>query len=183
MATASRANCFTETNQKIRVPLTAGVNEDGGALVPTAAAGKFGIVSGAFGAGGYKLQGEQASGNTKTSTVKYRVPLPQNYVAGEAFSIKVKQRVTVIANTTANIDVEARKSDDQGGVGADQVTTSAQTNNAITWVEHTFSVTGTSFVPGDEVDVLIRCQANDSGGANNSASEIGSVTLAISTKM
>lgn len=183
MPLLQRSQAVTETSQIYGIPLLDAKNDDGSAVAAAAAAGKFGIVSGGFGTGGTKLQGEAASGNTKTSTAKYTVRLPQNYVAGSNFTIRVAQRVSVICNTTGNIDANCYKSDLHGGVGADQVTTSIQTNNTTSWVNHSFSVTGTSFVAGDELDLYLQCQANDTGGANSSKSEIGSVYLEYSSMM
>jgi len=183
MPLLQRSEAVTETSQIIGIPLLDACNDDGSPLALAASAGKFGIVAGGFGTGGVKLQGEAASGNSKTSTAHYTVRLPQNYVAGSNFNIRVKQRVSVVLNTTANIDVNCFKSDGQGGVGADQVTTTIITNNTVTWVNHTFAVTGTGFVAGDELDIYIQCQANDTGGANSGKSEIGSVYLELSTKM
>ncbi len=178
-----RSNAFTETSQKYRLQFGLARNPDGSAVVVAAAAGLFGIVSGGFGVGGTKFQGEAASGNTKTSRLKYTFTLPQNYVAASSITLKVAQRVTVIANTTANIDAEAYKSNDNGGVGSDQVTTTAQTNNTTGWVTHSFTITGTSFSPGDEVDLYLSAVVDDSGGANSSKSEVGGVYLELSTKM
>lgn len=183
MPLLQRSQAVTETSQIIGIPLLDAKNDDGSAVAAAAAAGKFGIVSGGFGTGGTKLQGEAANNNTKTSTVKYTVRLPQNYVAGTNFNIRIAQRVSVICNTTANIDANCYKSDLHGGVGADQCTTTIITNNTTSWVNHTFAVTGTSFSPGDELDIYIQCQANDTGGANNGKSEVGSVYLECSTQM
>lgn len=183
MPLLQRSEAVTETSQKNRIELLSGRNADGSVLAAAAASGTFGIVSGGWGTGGTKLQGEAANNNTKTSTVKYVTKLPQNYVAGSNFTIRVYQRVSVIANTTGNIDANCYKSDGNGGVGSDQVTTSIITNNTTSWVNHSFSVTGTSFSPGDELDIYIQCQANDTSGANNSKSEIGGVYLEISTQM
>lgn len=183
MSEMKRANAFDETAQVIKPPAGLYRNEDGSVLAAAAASGKFGLVSNAWGVGGHKLQGEAASGNSKTSTVKLLVPLPQNYVAASTITLKVTHRVSVIANTTANVDAEVRKTDGNGGVGSDQVTTSAQTNNTTGWVTSSFTVTGTSFSPGDEVEVFVRSVVDDSGGANSSKSEIGAIWFETTTRM
>jgi hypothetical protein len=70
-------------------------------------------------------------------------------------------------------------------VWADVVTWSdpTPTNNTTSWVVHSFAVTGTSFSPGDEIDLYIQAQANDSGGSTNGVSEVGGVYLLCSTQM
>lgn len=186
MAQLKRSEAFTETSQKLRVPLLHFRTNAGAAMAATtpAAAGEFAVVSGTYGVGGTKLQGEAASGNTKTSYAKATVALPINYVAGSDFTIVIKHRVSVVLNTTANLVPQCYLSNGQGGVtGSNQVTTGAVTNNTASWVESTFSVTGTGFSPGDELDVYIRHIADDSGGANSGKGEVGSVYLGLSTKM
>ncbi len=183
MGFLQRSEALVETSQKVRVPLLRFGNDDGSVLAAAASSGKFGITSGGIASGGTKLIGEVSNGNSKTSTAKVTFVLPQNYVAASNFTINISQRVSAIRNTTASIDAACYKSNDQGGVGSDQVTTSAQTNNTTSWVVHSFAVTGTSFSPGDEIDLYIQAQANDSGGSTNGVSEVGGVYLLCSTQM
>lgn len=186
MAGLQRSNAVTETSQELMglVPLLACRNEDGSVIAAAASAGKFGIVAGGWGTGGLKLQGEAASGNSKTSGLIFTGKLPQNYVAGTNLSVKIKHRVSTPANTTANIDAGFYESNGNGGVtGSDLVTTSATTYNSATWTETTFSVTGTGLNPGDQFELHVRMVVDDSAGATGARSELGEITIESSTKM
>lgn len=185
MAQLLRANAFQEDSQEIRVPLGDLRNADG-TLFPatTPGSGQYALISGGWGTGGTKLNGEAASGNTKTSTAKLTFAVPQNYVAGTNMTLKITARVSAVANTTANIDAACFKSNEQGGVsGSDLVTTTVITHNSVTWTEHSFTITSSAISPGDELDIYIRHSVDDSGGATGAKAEIGGVLVSMSTKM
>lgn len=184
MALLQRSNAAQEDNQEIRVPFGDLRNSDGSIITGTASAGVYGIVSGGWGVGGTKLQGEAASNNSKTSTTKFTFRVPQNYVAGTNLTIKPTERVSTPANTTASVDVQAYKSNENGGVsGSNLITTSAITHNSATWIEQSFTLTSALLSPGDELDIYIRQVVNDAGGATGAKSELGGVIVAMSTKM
>lgn len=185
MALLQRSSAATETSQKIRIPLTAFKNADGSAIpATTPGAGQYAAISGGFGVGGHKLQGEAASGNTKTPTCKATFAMPQNYVAGTSFTLEVTERVSAVANTTADIDANLFKSNENGGVtGSDLCVTSAITHNSTSWVTQVFTITTTGLSPGDEIDIYLRHTVNDSGGATGAKGEIGGVAIKISTMM
>ena len=185
MASFTRTNAETETAQSIGLPLTGWKNADGSTMpATTPAAGQFAHISGGWGVGGHKLQSEAASGNTKTPTTKQTFVMPQNYVAGTSFELKITHRTSAVANTTASIDASVFKSDGNGGVtGSDLVTTGAITYNNTAWTTSTYAVTTTGLSPGDEIDVYVRGTVDDSGGATGAKAEIGKTYLSLSTKM
>lgn len=179
-----RSGAWPETAQKIRPGFAFYRNNDGSALAAAAASGTFGVTSGGYGTGGTKLEGEAASGNTKTSTLKIPFTLPQNYVAASSLTLKVVHRTSAVANTTANIDAEAYRSDQHGGAtGTDQIAAAPTTVNTVTWTTSSFTITGTSFSPGDEIDIYIRTSVDDSGGATGAKAQIGDVWLETTTRM
>lgn len=189
MAQAKRENIFTESIER-RIALTDVRNSDGTVLTASAAAGIFGISAGGWGSGTLKLVGEAASGNTKTSTGMVALPVPENAQAtvfttgSKAWTIEIDARVSVVAATSATVDIEVYRSDGNGGVsGSDLCTTSAQDINSATWATKTFTLTATNIEPGDELIVLIRTAVNDSTGANSSVGQIGRIAAVFNAKM
>lgn len=189
MAQATRENMFTES-QILRVPLTQARNADGTTIAGSAGSGVFGISSGGWGSGTLALVGEAASGNTKTSTTLVALSVPENaqetaYDTGsKSWTISIDARVSVIAATSATLDIEAYRSDHNNGVsGSDLVTTAAQDINSATWATKTFTLTATNIEPGDTLIVLIRTVVNDSTGANSSVAQIGGIKATYNGKM
>jgi len=187
MPALTRAVAVPETSQSLCVPVTVPRHDDGTVISGAAAAGKFGLTLGGFGAGGAMLEGEAASGNTKTSTLHFRWAVPQNFdtaAATRALALAINCRVSVVANTAATIDAEVYKSNGQGGqTGGDLVTTAATNINSATWAEVSFTVNPGSLTPGDELDVFVRAVVNDSGAANSAKAQIGGLRMVATTRM
>lgn len=183
MPYVTRAQCTAETSQVMGVSLAALMNDDGTPLAATAAAGKFGRVVGGWGTGGVVLEGEAASGNSKTSTAHFMWFVPQNYEAGTNISFKVKARTSVVLATSSGLDLQAYKSDENGGVGSDLCATASQDINSATWAEYTFTVTGTTINPGDKIEFYLQCVANDATGSNSGKSQIGNIDIVSTTRM
>lgn len=189
MAAYERENTLTES-LVLRVPLTDVRNSDGTVLTASAAAGIFGISAGGWGSGTLKLVGEAASGNTKTSTGMVALPVPWNAEAtahtgsSKSWTIGIDARVSIVAATSATLDIEVYRSDGNGGIsGSDLCTTAAQDINSATWATKTFTLTATNIEPGDELIVLIRTAVNDSTGANSSVGQVGKIIATYNARM
>jgi len=184
MPFATRSECSLELAQVLdSSPLQNIRGSAGLPLAAAASAGQFGFVVGGWGTGGSVLEGEAASGNTKTSNASLIFFLPQNYEAATDITLKIKARTSVVLATASTLDVQAYKSDENGGVGSDLCTTAAQSINSATWAEISFTITGTTLNPGDMLEVYIQCVADDSTGANAGKSQIGNINFVSSTRM
>lgn len=179
-----RPHAFDETAQKIGISLGRDArNEDGTVLTASAAAGKFGITSGNWTTGGLKLVGEAASNNSKTSTVKYRVALPQNYVAGSEITLHVNANVTATPTVSGVIDASAFESNTTGGVVGTDIQGTAVQSLTTSMTDFKFVIDGSGLNPGDELEVYVQTVVNDTGGATGAIAQIGNIWLETTTRM
>ena len=136
------------------------------ALLPTAGAtDDLGIVEGTFGTATPSLRTEdlKAAGATN-NRARVLVHLPWEYVAAQSVTLRFKAgMITTVADTTATLDCEAYKlqDDPDDAIGSDLVSTSATTINSTTFANIDFTVTATSLSPGDILDVRITTAVND----------------------
>lgn len=186
MALNTRANAAAETNQTLRIPLTQARNADGTAISAAASAGKFGMASGGVGVGGFRLEGEAANNNTKTSTLLLCYAVPQNFNTSgtKALEVLISHKLSAVAATTATVDVEAYKSDKAGGVsGSDLCTTAAQAHNSGSLSDLAFTIDPSTLSPGDELIILVTSVVNDAGGAGSPKAYIGGLAARATTRM
>lgn len=136
------------------------------ALLPTAGAtDDLGIIEGTFGTATPSLRTEdlKAAGATN-NRARVLVHLPWEYVAAQSVTLRFKAgMITTVADTTATLDCEAYKlqDDPDDAIGSDLVSTSATTINSTTFANIDFTVTATSLSPGDILDVRITTAVND----------------------
>jgi hypothetical protein len=106
------------------------------------------------------------------------VQLPPEYDDGETVQIRVHGGMkTTVSDTTATVDVECYESDKERGISADLCTTSAQTINSLTFGDDDFTITATSLVSGDVLDIRITVAITDGATGTAVLGEIGSVEL------
>ena len=108
-------------------------------------------------------------------------PLPKEYVAGAALAVQIRAKVTVAATVSATIVAAAYRADGAGGDSANLVTTAAQ-NLTTAFANYAFAITGTTFNPGDVLDVLITGVCNDTGGSTGAVIEISAVAMLLSVE-
>lgn len=145
----------------------------------------IGIVSGTFGSATPSMQTRDVKAAGAAPHYARRMfQLPHNYVAGETVTIRLHAgMVTTVADTTATVDVECYKSDNEGGVsGSDLCTTSATTCNSLTDADKDFTITPTSLSPGDWLDIRIAIHINDAATVTAVKGIIGRVQLLCDTK-
>jgi hypothetical protein len=158
-------------------------NDDGSTLAAAAAAGKFGIVSAGMGTGTATLNGEAASGNSKTSTAMFLFTLPVEYVAAGAVTLSLDSRESVGAATVATtFSCEAYESDGRGAVGINIAGAPSITDITASWQTTTSAITATGLVAGDILTVFIRLVCNDTGGAVGTIAQVGKVRLLLTVK-
>ena len=141
-------------------------------LLPgTPATDDLGLVGGTFGTATPSIRTEdlKAAGATN-KRARFLVQLPWEYQAGESVTIRFKVgMITKVAGTSATIDIEAYKlqDDPDDAIGSDLVSTSATSMNSLTFANIDFVITPTSLSPGDILDVRVTIAIND--GASGTA--------------
>ncbi len=132
------------------------------------------VVRGTFGTNAPSLQTEDLRDVGATNRYyRFLVPLPSNYVGGETVVLRFAAgMLTNAADTTATLDVECYKNDEDNTVSADLCTTAAQSMNSTVFADLDFVITATSLSPGDMLDVRIVTAIND---ASTGAEVIGCV--------
>ena len=90
--------------------------------------------------------------------------------------------LTTISDTSAAIDFECYRSNDEAGIGSDLVTTSATSINSLTLANKDFVVTATSLLPGDTLDIRMKIAIVDSATATAVIGLVGGVELLLGVK-
>jgi hypothetical protein len=113
------------------------------------------VVNGTLGTNAPSLQTEDLRDvGATTRYARFLVPLPSEYVAGETVQLRFPAgMITNAADTTATLDVECYKSDEDNTVSADLCETAAQSMNSTTFADLDFTITATNLSPGDMLDV------------------------------
>lgn len=182
-AAIARSKLAEDTVQTYGIPLQTLKNDDGTSLAAAAAAGKFGISSGGLGTGTLTLDGEAASGASKTSTAMFEFVLPPEYVSGGDVNLVVTAFESVGAATVATtFSCEAYESTKEGAVGSNLAGAPDVTDITPSWQTSTTAITATGLVAGDRLTVFIRLVSDDAGGAIGTIHQIGAVYLTVDIK-
>jgi len=171
-------------------PETWRVHDNMDALLPDPAVGgtgndDLGIISGTYGSGvPYISTGDNNADGALTKYARRMVQLPHNYVAGETVTIRLRAGMkTTVADTSATVDVQAFKSNNEGAVdGSDLCATAATTCNSLTPADKDFTITPTTLSRGDWLDVRIAIATNDGATAGAVIGFIGRAQLLCDTK-
>lgn len=135
---------------------------DGGAAVDD-----LGIVDAGFTVGEVAVRGVTGAGLTDTSYARVRVPLPADYVAGENVTVTFYVTENDGAATSSTIDLEATCANDRT---ADICATGAQSIAGAASTAYAFTITGTTIVASDILDLRMAIANNDGGGGGNGTS-------------
>lgn len=119
--------------------------------------------------------GNAASGNNKQDFAQIDAILPAWYRAGATITVRVRAMVSVAAQVTNTVDVEAKICAD-GTTGSDICTTSAQALTT-SYADYDFVVTPTGRVPGECLNIRFATLINDTGGAHGSVGMISSISV------
>jgi len=153
-------------------------NIDGSAMDATGGAGKFAVTTGGFGGGEMAIDGEAASGNTKTDQMCFQFQLPPNYVASGDVKIAINAKETIGAATVSTtISAEVYEDDGQTGMSADLAASWDDDDITTSWATHTLTLTDAGLVAGDVINVLIQIVTDDTGGAVGTVAEIGRIDV------
>lgn len=149
-------------------------------LLPSAGASDdLGLIGGTFGTNTPCIEtGDVKAAGAVTRYARVLVRLPAEYDDGETVTVRLKAgMVTTVADVTATIDVQAYQSDGFAGVSADLCATAAITINSLTQADKDFTITPTSLVAGDWLDIRITIATNDAATATVVKGRLGVATL------
>lgn len=150
-------------------------NADGTTIAASAGAGVFGI---SITAGtSEKLLSEAANSNTKTDYAGTELVLPASYVAGSNITVTVNCNYALGSGTvgTHTLAADAYTISSAGVESSTLVATTAQTVPATAGTV-TFTITGTTLVPGSRIWLRFTNVIQDTGASNITA-QINSVSL------
>ncbi len=141
----------------------------------------LGLVDNTFGTGAPTLETTDLKTAGLTSPkARFLFAVPKEYVAAGNFTVTINAGMkTTVADTTATVDCECVR---QAAPTVDICATAAQSINSLTAADKTFTLTGTSIVPGDILDVRLTVAVTDASGGTAVIGKINSVTLTASIK-
>lgn len=151
----TRYLALTNGKSDLGVPMTAAAGTPSGTVGVTRTAGTS-----------LTLDGEATSGNAKTDKVIFEFDLPDTYVAGANIPLIVNQNYSGSGTVTAaSCTITATAYTETNGVEA-ALTVSAAQQMTSTAGNLTFTITGTSLVPGQHVVVELTMLVTSASGAN-----------------
>ena len=148
-------------------------------LPGTAAADDLGLDNATFGTGSPHLTaGDLKAAGATSRYARAHVVIPVEYDDGQTCNLRVHAIMqTTVADTTCTVDVECYRSDEEAGISADLCTTAATTMNSLTGADIDFTLTPTTFVSGDTLDLRIHIACNDAATGTVVEPVIGAVQL------
>lgn len=133
-------------------------------LPGTAATDDLALIGGTFGSAAPMIQGVDFGGTSTTAYARFLAQLPAEYVSAGDLKLRVRGgMLTTVSDTTATVDVEAYKADDDGAVGSDICATAAQSINSLTIADKDFVITATGLAAGDVLDIRVKVTGSDTG--------------------
>lgn len=181
-----RADLTQEDNARYGIPFESWRVWDAyGTLIPaTSSSDDLGLVGGTFGTGSPSIQtADVKAAGTSTRRARVTFTLPPEYVAGQSVTIRSHAGLlTTLSDGTATIDFEAYKSNDEAGISADLVTTSATSIKSLTLANQDFVVTPTALSPGDTLDIRMTVVIIDAATATAVIGIVGKVELLLDVK-
>ena len=182
----NRNQMASNSDQLLPIPFTAWRVHDAlnTNLPGTPATDDLGLVGGTFGSASPSLQTEDLKAVGATNNrARCQIQLPENYVAGQDIKFRGHAgMLTTVADTTATLDCEVYKSDNEAGVGSDLVSDSATDINSLTLADIDFTIDGSGLAPGDILDIRITTAINDGATGTAVKGIIGASYLVIPTR-
>lgn len=185
-AAIARTKLAQDTVQPYTLPLTQFRTWDALAtnLPGTAAADDLGLDNATFGTGSPHLTaGDLKAAGATSRYARAHVVLPMEYDDGETCNLRVHAgMLTTVADTTCTVDVECYRSNEETGISADLCTTVATDMNSLTFSDIDFTLTPTTFVSGDTLDIRITIACNDAATGTAVEPVVGAVQLLCDVK-
>jgi hypothetical protein len=152
-------------------------------LPGTPATDDLGLEGGTFGTDGPVLSTGDAKAATVTRRARAQVRLPAEYDDGETVRLRVAAGMkTTIADTSATVDLEAHKLDEEGAVGADICATAAQDVNSLTNATFDFTITPAGLSAGDILDLRLTLAVVDAATGTAVIAQVTAVKLLCDVK-
>lgn len=156
-------------------------------LPQAAAADDLALIEGTWGTDALTLQSSDAKATTVTQYARYQFALPAEYVAGQTVTVRVVAGMnTTVSDGTATVDLTCYLGTSETGVGSDLCATAAQSINAAlisaTPTVADFTITATSLVPGDLLDMRFAIAITDSATGTAVIGEISKIQVLLDIK-
>lgn len=182
----SRSSLDQESLSPFTIPLTAFRVWDAIAtnLPATAATDDLGLVGNTFATGSPTIEtGDLKAAGATTRYARVQLPIPMEFDAASDVVLRIHAGMkTTVSDTTATVDVQAYKSDEEAGIGADLCSTAATTINSLTLGDKDFVIDGSGLSAGDLLDIRIAIAVNDAASGTAVIGQIGAVKLLVDTK-
>lgn len=150
------------------------------AVAATGANDDLAVVYNTFGTAGPSVETGDVKGANSSRKVGFQFALPPEYVAGETITLRINAGMkTTVAGTTCTLDVEATRA---AAPTVDICATSATSINSLTAANKDFTLTPTSCVPGDLLDVVLTIAYNDAVNSTAVIGKIYSITMLLDIK-
>ena len=132
-------------------------------LPGTAAADDLALIGGTFGSAPPLIQaGDLKNAGATSRYARFSLIVPECYDDAETFSLVISAGMkTTIASTSCTVDVECYRHDKVSGISADLCATAAQSINSLVFADKTFTITPTTLVKGDVLDIRITIACSD----------------------
>lgn len=154
-------------------------------LPSAGAADDLGHVGGTFATDAPSLQtADVKAAGAVTRYARCQVQIPAEYQAGQPVTLRVRAGMkTTVADGSATLDIEAYKSTKEATVsGVDLCATAPQSINSLTFANKDFTITPTSLVAGDLLDIRLAIATNDAATVTAVIGVAGGVDLLCSIK-
>lgn len=152
---------------------------DFGTTLPNAGtSGILGVVEGTYGTTEPTVKTFNAMGVTTSNGARFMYDVPPSYIAGSPMSVSVTGYMSVAASVSAVLQVDAYRYA-APTVNVAPGSGGTQTNNVLVAATKTFTITPTTVVPGDRLDVRVQWTIND-GGSTPMNGIITSITVNLS---
>jgi len=153
-------------------------------LPGTAATDDLALIGGTFATASPTIQaGDLKAAGATTRYARCTFQLPSCYVAGQSVTIRAHcGMVTTVADTSCTIDFQLYRSDAEGGIGSDLVSTAATSMNSLTDADKDFAVTATTLGPGDTLDIRMAITCTDAATVTAVTPQVGSVAMLLDVK-
>jgi hypothetical protein len=179
----SRASITQEDAESYPVPLSEmRVHDAPSTVLPAAAANDdLGCIAGTYGTTNQMLQTVDFGETTTTAYARFQFALPPEYQDGETVTLVANAgMITAIADDSCTLDVEAVRI---AAPSVDICATAAQSINSLTAADKSFTLTPTSCVAGDLLDIRLTVTGTDaSTSATAVIGAVKEVSLALDIK-
>ena len=170
------------------VPLTElRVHDAPATNLPAAAANDdMGLINGTFGTDLPTLQGIDFKAGSTDEKSRFQWALPPEYVAGGTVTLRISAgMITTISDGTCTLDVEVFESGRVGAVSGSDLYAGAeggQSINSVTLADKDYTLTPTTLVAGDLLDVRLSFVGTDTATGTAVIPEIAQIEFLVDVK-